>query len=78
MQPRELGDGDTRIREVIGSNLGLYTAYSNWGFPGFLHTLQADVGIVAWLDHDGILSDSFQFIRPTIRRCSTAIDSVVE
>jgi hypothetical protein len=34
------------IREVLGSNLGLKTNYPDWGFPGFLQSLQVNARII--------------------------------
>lgn len=41
----------TRIREVLGSNLGRIIGYSDRYFPIFPQPLQACPGIVSQLDH---------------------------
>jgi hypothetical protein len=46
-------------REVLGSNLGLDTHYSDWAFPGFLQSLLANSGIILQLGHNWFLPNPF-------------------
>jgi hypothetical protein len=61
----------TCLWKVLDSDTG----YPDWGFYGFLKSLQTNAGIVSQLDHDCFLPHVFNFISHLIIWC--CIDSVL-
>jgi hypothetical protein len=56
------------IQEMLGSNLGRDTGYSDWHFRGFPQALEANAETALRYGHHRIPSNPFQFIyHPTIR-----------
>jgi hypothetical protein len=61
------------IQEVLGSNLGLETTYSDWGFCGFTQYLEANAGYYFKLGHDPI----FRILSRSSFTCHIVLDSVL-